>query len=236
VTSPASDPDRRAGRARRSAALVAAGGLAAVLAWAVADLPREPGALSEAAASRMPETGVTHPVTGVLLAFRAYDTWLEVCVVLVACVGALAVARRHDVRDRRIASADPLLLWMTALVTPLGALAGGLLLWLGSSAPGGAFQAGAVLGATLLLLWLSARPSAASLAGVGLHLPLVVGAAAFAGAGAAPLLAGRGLLDLPQRGAGDVIVAIEAAVMVSVAVGLALLVLAGRPAEPPAEG
>jgi len=217
---------------RHVAGVLAGGAVAGVLGVALLDLPGAAGPTATAVEEALPAAGASHPVTAVLLDLRAYDTWLEVCVVLAACVGALAARGRADAADRTPPPADPMLAWMTALVAPAGLVAGGALLWLGTGAPGGAFQAGSVLGATMLLLWLAGRPAAAAPTGWRLTAPLAAGGLAFAALAAGTLLAGRTLLDLPGRGAGELIVAVEAAVTVAVAASLVLLVLAAAPARP----
>ena len=55
---------------------LAVGGL---VAWAVLGLPESAG-LREAVTAQMDRSGVSHPVTAVLLNFRGYDTLLEVAV------------------------------------------------------------------------------------------------------------------------------------------------------------
>jgi multisubunit Na+/H+ antiporter MnhB subunit len=221
-------PGSRRGIARRVVAAAIAAALGAVLAWAVLDLPSGEGPLAEPVRSGAAGAGASNPVTAVLLAFRAYDTWLEVVVVLAAVVGVLAVARARDVTARTPPPSEPLLSWMTGIVAPLAILVGGFLLWLGTSAPGGAFQAGAVLGAGALLLWLAGRRSVAALPAQALAAVLAAGAAAFLALGAVPLLAGAAMLDIPEGVATELIIAVEAAVTVSVAVSLAVLVIATR--------
>lgn len=224
----AASSDSRSGTTRRVVAAAMAGLLGLVLTWAVLDLPSVEGPLSEPVRAGAADAGASNPVTAVLLAFRAYDTWLEVVVVLAAVVGVLAVARARDVTARRPPPAEPVLSWMTGIVAPLTILVGGFLLWLGTSAPGGAFQAGAVLGAGALLLWLAGRRSVAALPASAMAALLAAGAAAFLALGAVPLIAGEAMLDIPEAVATELIIAVEAAVTVSVAVSLAVLVIATR--------
>lgn len=221
------------GRGRRIAAAVLSLGLAVVLGAAALDVGDHPGPLAGEATSRAAETGASNPVTAVLLGFRAYDTWLEVAVVLAGVVGVLAVARTGDVTGRPPRAADPVLAWMAALVVPAGVLAGGFFLWLGTSEPGGAFQAGSVLGASALLLWLAGRRSLTAVRARVLAPLMAAGTAAFLLAGAAPLIAGRALLDIPEGLATEVLIAVEAAVAVAVAVALPVAVLAARAPEGP---
>ncbi|MFP5451216.1 MAG: hydrogen gas-evolving membrane-bound hydrogenase subunit E [Thermoleophilia bacterium] len=221
-------PGSGPGIARRAVAAVIAGLLGVVLAWAVLDLPSGVGPLAGPVRAGAADAGASNPVTAVLLAFRAYDTWLEVVVVLAAVIGVLAVARTRELTARTPPPADPLLTWMTGIVAPLTVLVGGFLLWLGTSAPGGAFQAGAVLGAGALLVWLSGRRSVTALRAPAMATLLALGAAAFLALGAVPLIAGAAMLDIPEDIATELIIAVEAAVTVSVAVSLAVLVIATR--------
>jgi multisubunit Na+/H+ antiporter MnhB subunit len=226
--SAAASPDGRPGTTRRVVAAAMAGILGLMLTWAVLDLPSVDGPLAEPVRAGAADAGASNPVTAVLLAFRAYDTWLEVVVVLAAVVGVLAVARARDVTARRPPPAEPVLSWMTGIVAPLTILGGGFLLWLGTTAPGGAFQGGAVLGAGALLLWLAGRRSVAALPAPAMAALLTAGAAAFLALGALPLIAGEAMLDIPEAVATELIIAVEAAVTVSVAVSLAVLVIATR--------
>ena len=50
--------------------------LLSALSWAVVSLPAKPTGLTEASLAKLPESGVTNPVTAVLLNYRGYDTLL----------------------------------------------------------------------------------------------------------------------------------------------------------------
>ena len=104
--------------------------LLAALSWAVLSLPAKPTGLTEASLARLSESGVTNPVTAVLLNYRGYDTLLEVGVLLLAIVGVWSLRRGEwpaaDLRDR------PLLLSLLRVVLPVLVLAAGYLLWIGA--------------------------------------------------------------------------------------------------------
>lgn len=132
-------------------ATIAAGALVWLVAAASARSPRLPVLVQE----RMDPEGIANPVTAVVLDFRGYDTLLEMAALAVAMVGVWSLDRgggrfgREPGEER----AEPVLLALSRLVVPLAAVVGTYLLWIGSRAPGGAFQAGAVLaGAGVLLL------------------------------------------------------------------------------------
>ena len=147
-------PTGRAGRAALAAVTgaVAVLGIAALWTRAEQAAPAWSGPL----ATRLPENGVEHGVTAVLLGFRAYDTLLESAVLMLAGLAALAIGTSGG---PGLTAVPPRITGMPA--TALRVLAPALLLlglWLvfaGSSGPGGAFQSGAVFAGLLVLLHLS---------------------------------------------------------------------------------
>jgi multisubunit Na+/H+ antiporter MnhB subunit len=201
--------------------------LAAALAAAVLSLPTEPRGLAATVADRLHESEVSNPVTGVLLAFRAYDTALEVAVLLLAAMGVFALRRRHDLRD--VAALPPggvVLRWMVRLLVPLLILAGGYLLWRGTHAPGGAFQAGALWAAAAVLLRVAGHPGLAVTRGWALRVGLAAGLLGF---GLAAVLPGTPPLGYPPGWSATVITAIEVGVTASVAASLAVFFTAADP-------
>jgi multisubunit Na+/H+ antiporter MnhB subunit len=162
----------------------------------------------------------------VLLDFRGWDTLLEVAVLLVALLGVWAVSGAEP--PAPAAPPDPVLAWTVRGLVPIVVLVSGLLLWTGARAPGGAFQAGVVLGGGGILMEVAGVPRPwARRAGL-VRAGLGFGLALFLAAGAAALLAGRSLLEYPAAGAGAILLAIEAALTVSIAVVVDAL-FDGRP-------
>lgn len=167
--------------------------------------------------AEVPASGVRHPVTAVLLNFRAYDTLLEIAVLAVAWIAARALAREAR---RPVAAPAAVLAAVFRLLAPAIAVFAVYLLWRGEHAPGGAFHGGAMLAAAAVL---------ASLAGARLPLgrfePALVsaGLAAFLAVGLATLAARGVFLGYPPDSAGALIFAIEVAAMVAIALALALL-------------
>lgn len=206
-----------------------AGGLAAALARAMLELPPQVVRLPDAVAANLAASGVDHPVTAVLLNFRGYDTLLEVAVLLLALVGALALARPHAARAA--APAHPLLQTLARLLAPLMVLVAGYLLWIGAHAPGGAFQAGAVLAAAGVLLRLAGLLPTWAQPSLLLRSGLALGLAVFVAVAAAVLWQGS-LLQYPLAAAGALILLIEAGLTLSIGLTLAGLYLAGTGAEP----
>lgn len=196
-------------------------GFVTALGAVILTLPRQTEGLSAEVLTHIASSGASHPVTAVLLNFRGYDTLLEVVVLLVA---ALTVKSQVP-RDRSrvdIHPEGPLLPALVRLVIPGLVLVSGYLLWRGSHAPGGAFQAGATLGGGGILLILSGIIRAPTLSSLWARAVLVVGPAFFLAVAAAPLLSGKALLEYPPRWAGVLILCIESLLTVSIALVLVL--------------
>ena len=206
--------------------------LLAALSWAVLSLPAKPTGLTEASLAKLSESGVTNPVTAVLLNYRGYDTLLEVGVLLLAIVGVWSLRQGEwpaaDLRDR------PLLLSLLRVVLPVLVLAAGYLLWIGAFAPGGAFQGGALLGGALVLVMLGGLGRrVVNRAGL-LRAGLVLGVLVFATVCGITLWLTGGLLQYPPGSGGTWIMIIESAALISIGLTLGLLYLGGRPtAEQP---
>lgn len=198
--------------------------LALVLGWAMLDLPPHALRLPVEVAAKIAESGVEHPVTAVLLNFRGYDTLLEVAVLLLALLGVLALAQPHAAPAA--APAHPLLQTLARLVAPLMVLVAGYLLWVGAIAPGGAFQAGAVLAAAGVLLRLAGLLPTWAAPGRLLRGGLALGLLVFVVVALAVLGQGS-LLQYPPALAGGLILLIEAGLTLSIGLTLAGLYLAG---------
>jgi multisubunit Na+/H+ antiporter MnhB subunit len=134
-----------------AAACAAAAGAAGVLAIRS---PRAAEPLGAVVAGPLSRTGLESPVTGVLLDLRAYDTLLEVAVLMAAMVAVWALERgRPAVPLRVTAVEEPVLAAMVRRIVPLTVIAAVYLTWIGSYAPGGAFQAGACWPAPRCSCW-----------------------------------------------------------------------------------
>ncbi|MGB7755717.1 MAG: hydrogenase subunit MbhD domain-containing protein [Salinisphaera sp.] len=216
-----------AGERARSRAIV--GPLAAAATWLLVCglattllilTPRAVG-LSSEVTRKLEASGVSNPVTAVLLNFRGYDTLLETAVLLVALIGAASSGAK---KVGAPSFPGPVLENFARFLAPLAILVSGYLLWVGAYAPGGAFQAGAVLAAMGVVMVLSAR-------GRGqwprwsfrLRLLLALGPAAFVVTAAITLATQGGLLEYPPRYAGVVILILETAATLSI--GATLLAL-----------
>ncbi|MGB5569784.1 MAG: DUF4040 domain-containing protein, partial [Sedimenticolaceae bacterium] len=108
--------------------------LTAVFAWVLwqtldsADSARMADRIME----ELPGTGVSNPVTAVLLNFRAYDTLLELAVLLAAVLGITALGPARPPYRAAGALFGGLVRWLV----PLLILTAGYLLWAGAHAPG----------------------------------------------------------------------------------------------------
>jgi multisubunit Na+/H+ antiporter MnhB subunit len=208
---------------------------AALLATAAATI-RDAQGLRDLVVARLGDSGASNPVTAVLLDFRSYDTLLEVAVLLAAALAVLALQPGDDLDALPLPPpAEPVLQTLVRVVVPASVVVSGWLLLIGTSRPGGAFQAGALLAGVLVLLrstgHRSPAPGRRSLRGL-----LVAGTAAFLGLAVATALVGDGLLVLDPSWAGLAVLVVETALAVSIAVTLAELYVADQPPPLPPAG
>lgn len=206
--------------------LLAVGGGVALALFAE---PVAPG-LGEAVAAKLAVSGADNPVTAVLLNFRGYDTLLEIAVLTAALVGVWALGPAPRIRETE---PSPVLLGLNSLLIPLAFVVGAYLLWVGKAEPGGAFQAGAVLAAAGVLYILSGRRPRLHLPDTPVRWSAMVGLVVFIGVALAVMSPARAFLQYPVDLAGALILLIETAATLSIAVVLASLFIGGRPeAEP----
>jgi multisubunit Na+/H+ antiporter MnhB subunit len=186
-------------------------GVGAFLVWSALSLPPGWRGLSSEVAAAMPRSGVINPVTASLLNFRAYDTLLEIAVLMLAVLGVWAL----DAEPTPAAEpAGPILGLLLRTLLPLMVVVAGYLLWAGGHAPGGAFQGAAILAAGGILMHL-ARPF--SLRNRGLvRFVVSFGFAVFLIVGVTLVLLGGRFLELPTPHAGTLILVIESAAMISI--------------------
>ena len=192
--------------------------------------------LTQESLDALPASGVTNPVTAVLLNYRGYDTLLEIAVLLLAVV-AVWTLREAPADTAGTAPDRPLLASLVRLIAPAAVVVAGYFLWIGSFAPGGAFQAGAVLGGLGVLALLAGLVPGDALAGRATRPVLALGLLVFVAAGAAAMASTGGLLAYPPGEGGTWILVIETAATLSIGATLAALFLGGRPgARAPREG
>jgi multisubunit Na+/H+ antiporter MnhB subunit len=203
--------------------------LAGVFVWAYSD------ALAVADSTRLRNmvteniyaSGVSNPVTAVLLNFRAYDTLLELAVLLAAMLGIAALSPARSAYE----SPGTLFVGLVDWLVPSLVVTGAYLLWVGAHAPGGAFQAGALLAAAGVLLRLAGIAKAGLPAGTVLRITTVAGVGVFTTVGFIVMLLGGSFLEYPPAWAGNLILIIEITAMFSIAATLVVAFMGGRPKD-----
>jgi hypothetical protein len=180
----------------------------------------EGGGLAAAAGALLPESGVEHPVTAVLLNFRAYDTWLEIGVILMGLLAIYAAGGREVYRKPGVVAEDPLLRQVILFFTPVLFLFGAFLLYIGKTGPGGAFQAAVLWGAIGILLQLGGWPVFAVMPGWLRQFLLTVGLGFFLVLGLLFMVGGGALLEYPPAYAGILILIVETLAAISIAAAL----------------
>jgi uncharacterized MnhB-related membrane protein len=201
-------------------ALVAGLGLFLLIALeAVWEIP-EGGGLAATAEVLLPETGVEHPVTAVLLNFRAYDTWLEIGVILLGLLAIFTVGKSDVYPKPRQVTQDLLLRQVILFFTPVLFLFGAFLLYIGKTGPGGAFQAAVLWGAIGILLHLDGWPIFAVIPRWLRQILLTIGLGFFLLLGFIFMAGGNALFEYPSAYAGILILIVETLAAVSIATAL----------------
>lgn len=230
----AADSNVEQSRPSKQFALVRAGqiavcaGIAGSLFAVVTTLPEDNPGLSVAVGQHLSQSGVSNPVTAVLLNFRGYDTLLETIVLLVALIGVWSLTADRFWGGlpglRQHAQPDGVLASFGRLLPAVGFLVGVHLLWAGADAPGGAFQAATVLAAVWILVAMAGLTDAPAVSSLRLRLLIVIGPGFFLLFGALGALAGV-FLQYPVSTAKAIIIAIEVVLTASIAATLGLLIL-----------
>lgn len=217
----------RGNQSGRLVLLVLCAALFAFLVRGVLGIPETEAGLAPVVQARLAESGVSNPVTAVLLNFRGYDTLLEIAVLMLATIGVLSLRTETSGIWAPLAPvADPVLSSMTRFLVPLMILVAGYLLWAGEHAPGGAFQAGAVLGAAGVLLALSGYTRPGWVTRVALRFAIAVGFLVFLVVALAPLLSGDAMLRYPPAWAKVLMLVVEGWLTASIGVILISLFIA----------
>ena len=228
----ASAARERTGAPLRVAAALASALVALALGAVVLNLPAPAPTLAPAAAAGLPATGLGNAVTGVLMAYRAIDTMLEKVVLVLALLGVWSLAPDPlwggvPGPSRYIARSGPLRL-LGQVLPPLGIVIGVHILWVGAQAPGGAFQGGTILAAMWILAMMTGLVAPPAIGRAWLRWLVVAGPGVFLLVALAGFATGDGFLAYPPSLAKPLIIGIEVALTLSIAVLLAMLV-AGPP-------
>lgn len=203
-----------------------------LLICAVLELSGTQGGLTDLVHAELEGSGTKHPVTAVLLNFRGYDTWIELGVLLLAVLGILSIRECTDLCSLAPPAAATIVLEnLVRGIMPLVLLVSGYLLWRGGFAPGGAFQAGVVLGAGCILLWMAGHRSLTMLSDGMWRMLLVLGFLAFLALGSFSLLSTGVFLAYDQQYASLQIFLLESAAALSIGATLAGLMLALQPLQ-----
>ena len=205
---------------------------AAALAGVILALPDPGPTLAPEARQHLAATGLGNPVTAVLIAWRSFDTMLEKIVLLLAVVGVWSVAsdRFWGGAPAPLGRANPqgALLLLEQTLVPLGILVGVHIFWVGANAPGGAFQAGAILAAMWMIVMIARASEPPRVNSLWLRLALISGPAVFIVAGLAGLGMAGNFFAYPDGFAKPIILFIEAFMLLTIAATLPVLV-AGPP-------
>jgi multisubunit Na+/H+ antiporter MnhB subunit len=231
-------PDRADRKAIRWPSLIA--GLVIALATAllfvnIFPLPAPDGEIPGLVTRNLSDSGVSNPVTAVLLNFRAYDTLLEIGVVLLALLGMRALGGL--VQSDRQLNPESVLAGFYRLILPVLILFSAYMVWVGKDEPGGAFQAAALLAAGGIIgCMASANPLAHGLPAAGLRIMVSAGFAVFLSLGVLFWIQNGAFLKFAPVTAGWSILLIEVLATISIALSLIVLFLGSSGYPPFARG
>ena len=222
----------RPGAPTRVLAAIVSAAVAAGIGACVLLLPDPAPTLAPAVAQNIASTGVGNPITAVLMSFRAMDTLLEAVVLLLGLIGvwSLAPDRAWGGRPGPAPTEDPnsILGYLARVLPPIGIVVGVYILWVGADLPGGKFQGATVLAAMWLLVMMAGISDAPAVDRTWVRLALAGGPAVFIAIGLLGAGVAGAFLGYPEGLAKPLIVVVEAALLPSLAVTLALL-LTGPP-------
>jgi multisubunit Na+/H+ antiporter MnhB subunit len=200
-------------------------GLATLVLWP----PEASPGLAGAVAAQMPPLGLANPVTAVLLGFRALDTLLEIIVLLLALLGVWSLGPDRlwgGIPGPQLTRRpDETLVFFTRVLIPFAIVYALHVFWAGADAPGGKFQAGTILAAAIVLATMAGIVTPPPTGTRWLRILLVVGPGAFLAIGFFGVFLADGFLAYPDGWAKPLIIVIEAALLPSLALILALVVL-----------
>lgn len=192
-------------------------------------LPDPGPSLAPEAGRHLPETGLGNPITGVLMAYRAFDTMLEKVVLVLAVIGMWSLAADPAWGGVAGPHASPQpagpLAFLAQLLPPIGIVVAIHIVWVGASEPGGAFQGGALLAAMALIVMMARLAQAPAVSRRWLRTALVAGPAVFMVMGVLGFAIASGFLAYPPGFAKPLILFIEAFMTLSIAATLPLLVI-----------
>jgi len=219
----------RVGMSTRICAALLSASVTVVLVFCVLALPDPAPTLASQVAANIAVTEVGNPITAVLLAFRAMDTMLEAIVLVFALIGvwSLAPDNAWGGRPGLRHSADPngILAYLARVLPPIGIIVGLYIFWVGADHPGGKFQGATIIAAMWLLVIMAGLADAPPISRTWLRIGLAGGPLAFIAVGAYGAFAAGAFLAYPVGFAKPLIIVIELALMPTLALVLALMLL-----------
>ena len=180
----------------------------------------EPAGLTDIVYANIHQSGSANPVTAVILNFRAFDTLLEIGVLLVAALSVYTLS--GPAGGTPVKTPGPIFNLYLRWMTPVFWLVTLYMVWIGGRAPGGAFQAGALLSGLGVLTLLGPSPWPMRLRHRVVRWGLTLGFGLFLFA-AAWLWRYGNLLAYPQNHAKNWILLIEVACTLSIAISLTVM-------------
>lgn len=221
-------------RALRAAVAALCALVTVAIGWSVLTLPEPAPTLAPQTLAAMPALDVGNPVTAVLLGFRALDTLLEAIVLVLALIGVWSLAP-NDAWGGRLglrqqARPDGMLAYSARVLPAIGIVIGMYIFWIGADHPGGKFQGATLLAAMWLLVWMAGLYDAPAVDNRILRWLLVGGPLAFVAIGIVGAYTAGAFLAYPDGLAKPLIIAIEIALMPTLTLMLAL-VLIGPPLD-----
>lgn len=105
----------------------------------------------------MEETGAVNIVAGVILDYRAFDTFGESCVLFVAASSVMMLlkkgkkGKREELDEKYNPKRDPIVKCIAMILVPFNLMLGVYVVLNGHLSPGGGFSGGAIMGASLIL-------------------------------------------------------------------------------------
>jgi len=209
-------------RWRSATAMAMIASATAFVLLSVFPLPTPDGRIPALVVRNLPDSGVANPVTAVLLNFRAYDTLLEIGVVLLALLGMRAVGGLHQ--TSRQSQPESVLAGFYRLILPVLIVFSAYMVWVGKDEPGGAFQAAALLAAGGIIGCIAgAKPLSHALPATGRRIMVSAGFAVFLSMGVLAWIQNGEFLAFAPAAASWSILLIE--VMATVSIALSLIIL-----------
>ncbi len=203
--------------------------ITAALAFVILTLPDPAPTLAPQAVAGLPATGVGNPITAVLVAYRGIDTLLEKIVLLLAVIGVWCLTPDDSwgalPAPWGTARQDDAIVLLARLLAPVGVVVGVYIVWVGADDPGGAFQGGTILAAMWLLVMMAGLIAPLPATSRRLRRVLVAGPALFLAVAFAGFAMSGDFLSYPPAYAKWLIKLIEAALTLSIAAMVGVLVI-----------